>query len=141
MVRGSPQRFHSARVRQTSARASSLLRKLTCIRHPGSIIKASISSTATVGRGLGMIRTLSNAFASQMLELEHQGADLDQRKRVFSTSSLMMAAIDGDITNGKVELGQSAGLVDSIEDAGELVGRIAREYLEAIGRLPAVASA
>jgi enoyl-[acyl-carrier protein] reductase II len=112
--------------------------------HPAykeALIKASISSTATVGRGLGMIRTLSNAFASQMLELEHQGADLDQRKRVFSTSSLMMAAIDGDITNGKVELGQSAGLVDSIEDAGELVGRIAREYLEAIGRLPAVASA
>jgi enoyl-[acyl-carrier protein] reductase II len=84
--------------------------------HPAykeALINAAVSSTTTVGRDLGMIRTLSNAFAVRMLELEREGADIDRRRTVFSASTLMMAALYGDTTNGKVELGQSAGLVDT----------------------------
>jgi enoyl-[acyl-carrier protein] reductase II len=107
--------------------------------YKSALVEASVNSTMTVGRDIGMIRALSNVFSRKIADLERQGADLDQRKTAFSASTLVMAALQGDTENGKVELGQSAGLVDGIEDAGSLVGRIAREYLQTVGRLPTLA--
>ncbi|WP_204276723.1 hypothetical protein, partial [Klebsiella aerogenes] len=76
------------------------------------VLAAGIAGTRTVGRGLGMIRKLSNGFAERMVALETAGASLDERKAVFAAHSLKMAALDGDVAEGKVEAGQSAGLVD-----------------------------
>ena len=58
------------------------------------------------------------------------------RKAAFGAGSLKMAALDGDMVEGKVEAGQSAGLVNDLVPAGELVLRIAKEYLDAVGRMP-----
>lgn len=110
--------------------------------HPSykeAVLGASIASTRTVGHGLGMIRTLSNAFAERMQDLETTGAALEQRRAAFGGSSLKMAALDGDVTEGKVEVGQSAGLIDDLIPAGALVRRIAQEYLDVVARLPRAA--
>lgn len=100
------------------------------------VLDAGIASTRTVGRGLGMIRTLANPFAERMLSMEAAGADLPERKTAFAASTLKMAALEGDVAEGKVEAGQSAGLVDDLVPAGELVLRIAREYRDVLARLP-----
>ena len=100
------------------------------------VLVAGIAGTRTVGRGLGMIRTLANPFADRMLELEAAGAGLDERKAVFGASTLKMAAFEGDVAWGKVEAGQTAGLVQDLVPAGDLVRRIADEYLAATARLP-----
>jgi enoyl-[acyl-carrier protein] reductase II len=100
------------------------------------VLEAGITSTRTVGRGLGMIRMLANSFTERMLALEAEGAALDDRKTVFAASSLKMAALEGNIAEGKVEAGQSAGLVGDLVPAGELVRRIAQEYLDTVARLP-----
>ncbi|MBN8943254.1 MAG: nitronate monooxygenase [Rhizobiales bacterium] len=107
--------------------------------HPAykqAVLAAGTTGTRTVGRGLGMIRTLSNTFAERMVALETAGASLDERKAVFAAHSLKMAALDGDVAEGKVEAGQSAGLVGDLVPAGELVRRIAWEYLQTVERLP-----
>ena len=100
------------------------------------VLDAPIAGTRTVGRGFGMIRMLDNAFAARMQAMELAGAPVDDRKAVFAGSSLKQAAFDGDMAEGKVEAGQSAGLVDDLVPAGELVRRIAREYCAAIAGLP-----
>ncbi len=100
------------------------------------VLAAGVADTRTVGRGLGMIRTLANPFAERMLALEAAGAGLEERKAAFGAGSLKMAALDGDMVEGKVEAGQSAGLVNDLVPAGELVRRIAQEYLDAVGRMP-----
>jgi enoyl-[acyl-carrier protein] reductase II len=110
--------------------------------HPAykaAVLGASIASTRTVGRGLGMIRTLANAFAERMQGLETDGAALEERRAAFGGSSLKMAALDGDVAEGKVEMGQSAGLIDDLVPAGDLVRRIAQEYLDAVAHLPRAA--
>ncbi len=100
------------------------------------VVRATIDGTRTVGRELGMIRTLANAFTERMQVLEIAGAPLEDRKAAFGASTLKMAALEGNIAEGKVEAGQAVGLVNDMLPAGDLVHRIAREYLEAVARLP-----
>ncbi|POF27947.1 NAD(P)H-dependent flavin oxidoreductase [Roseibium marinum] len=100
------------------------------------VIDAGVADTRTVGRGLGMIRTLSNDFAEEMAALELAAAPEERRRAVFSASTLKMAAFDGDLARGKLEAGQSAGLVGRLMPAGEIVAEIARDYAVCIGDLP-----
>ncbi len=100
------------------------------------VLAAGIGATRTVGHGLGLIRTLSNPFAERMAALEAEGAPIEERRTTFAAATLKAAALDGDVAEGKLEAGQSAGLVDALVPAGELVTRIAREYLEAVAGLP-----
>lgn len=100
------------------------------------VLAAGIADTRTVGREIGMIRTLRNAFSDEMEKLEAAGAPLDERKSVFVASTLKDAALNGDVVRGKLEAGQSAGLIDDIVPAGALVKRIAEEYAAVVARLP-----
>jgi enoyl-[acyl-carrier protein] reductase II len=100
------------------------------------VLAAGIAGTRTVGRGLGMIRTLANPFTECMQELEAQGASLSDRKDVFAASTLKMAAFEGNVEWGKVEAGQAVGLVHDLVPAADLVRRIADEYLDAVARFP-----
>lgn len=104
------------------------------------VLAAGISDTRAVGREIGVIRALRNEFTDEMEHLEIGGASLAERKRVFAASTLKHAAFDGDIRRGKVEAGQSAGLVDDIVPAEMLVRRIAEEYMTAVARMPVVAN-
>ena len=59
-------------------------------------------------------------------------AELDA---LFKTSSLKQAALEGDVEWGKVEAGQSAGLVDDILPAAEVMRRLVAQLEEARQRL------
>ncbi|GAA1278752.1 enoyl-[acyl-carrier-protein] reductase FabK [Pseudonocardia aurantiaca] len=109
--------------------------------HPdykAAVVRAAIDDTRTVGNGLGVIRALANDFTDRMGELEASAADIDVRRKAFQGSTLRDAALHGDVTDGKVEAGQSAGLVDAIMPAAAIVNRIVTEYREAIRTLPRV---
>ncbi|WP_410664576.1 NAD(P)H-dependent flavin oxidoreductase [Amycolatopsis sp. lyj-84] len=106
--------------------------------HPdykAAVVAAGIDSTRTVGRDLGLIRALANDFTDRMTELEDSAADVERRRAVFAASTLRDAALDGDLKNGKVEAGQSAGLVTDVLPAAEIVRRIVEEYDAAVERL------
>ncbi len=108
--------------------------------HPAykdAILRAGPDDTRTVGTGFGMIRALSNAFTDRMTALEQAAAPQEERRQIFAAATLKAAALDGDMTGGKLEAGQSAGLVDGIEPAADIVHRIAAEYLDAAGAPPA----
>lgn len=100
------------------------------------VLNAGTSDTRTVGSGLGMIRAIGNRFTDRMLELEGKGVDIETRKAVFLASSLKMAAFDGDVVEGKMEAGQSTGLVDRLMPAAEVVAEIAADYATAWDALP-----
>jgi len=105
------------------------------------VVSASVGDTMVVGRGFGVIRVLRNRFAEEMAAAERAGRPDDQRRELFQQSSLKLAAFDGDTEGGKVEAGQSAGLVDDIRPAAEIVARLVDEYRIATSRLPGVTSA
>jgi enoyl-[acyl-carrier protein] reductase II len=99
------------------------------------VLAAEVHETAFVGRGLAPIRQLVNAFSKKYLELESSAAPLADREALFKQHSLKQAALDGDVDWGKVEAGQSAGLVHDIVPAAELVKRLVKEMEEARRRL------
>ncbi|MEV6909184.1 nitronate monooxygenase family protein [Amycolatopsis sp. NPDC051071] len=106
--------------------------------HPdykAAVVAAGIDSTRTVGRELGVIRALANDFTDRMTELENSAADVERRRDTFTASTLRDAALDGDLKNGKVEAGQSAGLVTDVLPAADIVRRIVEEYDAAVARL------
>ncbi|MET9263250.1 nitronate monooxygenase [Amycolatopsis sp. NPDC004079] len=100
------------------------------------VLAAGVDGTRTVGRGFGVIRALSNDFTARMAELEASGAEESLRRKVFQASSLKDAALHGDVATGKVEAGQSAGLITEVLPAAEIVARITEEYAAVVRRLP-----
>jgi len=99
------------------------------------VLAAEVDQTAFVGRGLAPIRQLSNAFSKKYGDLEAAGAPMAEREALFRQHSLKQAALEGDVAWGKVEAGQSAGLVHDIVPAGELVRRLVAEMEAARRRL------
>jgi enoyl-[acyl-carrier protein] reductase II len=99
------------------------------------VLASDVDQTALVGRGRLPIRQLNNAFARKYAAAERAGASVEELEALFNTSSLKQAALEGDVEWGKVEAGQSAGLVDEILPAAEVMRRLVAEAEEARRRL------
>ena len=94
------------------------------------VLAADVHDTCLVGPASLPIRQLKNAFTQNF-----DAARPDEREALFKTSSLKKAALEGDVQWGKVEAGQSAGLVDDILPAAELMKRLVEELEQARRRL------
>lgn len=99
-------------------------------KYKQAILAADVDGTTLVGPRALPIRLLRNAFTEKF----HASAAPDQ-DALYKAASLKQAALEGDVANGKVEAGQTAGLVDDIVPAGELFGRLVAEVDEARRRL------
>ena len=102
------------------------------------VLAAEVEGTALVGRGGQPIRQLKNAFSAKYEAAERAGVSNEELERLFDESSLKRAAFDGDVEWGKVEAGQSAGLVDEILPAAEVMRRLVAEAEDARRRLAAL---
>ena len=99
------------------------------------VLAADVGDTAFVGRGLHPIRQLKNAFSAKYESAERRGASREELDAIFESTSLKRAALEGDVEWGKLEAGQSAGLVTDIVPAGELLKRLVAEMEQARRRL------
>jgi enoyl-[acyl-carrier protein] reductase II len=102
------------------------------------VLAADVHQTTLVGRGGLPIRQLRNAFSARYEAAERLGAGKAELEEIFKSASLKQAALDGDVEWGKVEAGQSAGLVDEILPAAEVMRRLVAELEEARRRLAAL---
>ena len=102
------------------------------------VLAADVGDTTLVGRGGLPIRQLKNAFSKEYERAERSGASPSDLDLLFKKHSLKQAALDGDVEWGKVEAGQSAGLVDEILPAAEIMRRLVSEVEEARRRLAAL---
>ena len=94
------------------------------------VLAAEVQDTCLVGPASLPIRQLKNAFTKKF-----ESAREDEREALFNGTSLKKAALEGDVEWGKVEAGQSAGLIDDIVPAAELFRRLVKETEEARRRL------
>jgi enoyl-[acyl-carrier protein] reductase II len=99
------------------------------------VINADVEGSTLVARGRLPIRQLRNKFAEKFNAAERAGASQAELDEIFKAASLKQAALEGDVEWGKVEAGQSAGLVTEILPAAELVRRLVAELEQARQRL------
>jgi enoyl-[acyl-carrier protein] reductase II len=99
------------------------------------VLAADVDGTALVGPAGLPIRQLKNAFSRKYQEAKRSGASDEELESIFSSASLKQAALDGDVEWGKVEAGQSAGLVDEILPAAQVMRRLVAELEAARARL------
>jgi enoyl-[acyl-carrier protein] reductase II len=98
-------------------------------------LAAGIADTTLVGRGKLPIRVLKNDFTREFEAAERSGASAQDLATLNASRSLKMAAFDGDIDQGKVEVGQSVGLIDELLPAAQVVERLIAEFEAAVARL------
>jgi enoyl-[acyl-carrier protein] reductase II len=98
-------------------------------------LAAGIADTTLVGRGKLPIRVLKNDFTREFEAAERSGASAQDLATLSASRSLKMAAFDGDIDQGKVEVGQTVGLIDDLLPAAQVVERLIAEFEAALARL------
>ena len=98
-------------------------------------LAAGIADTTLIGRGKLPIRVLKNDFTREFEAAERSGASAQDLATLNASRSLKMAAFDGNIDQGKVEVGQSVGLIDELLPAAQVVERLIAEFEAAVARL------
>lgn len=102
------------------------------------VAEAGIADTVLAGRGNLPVRCVRNDFTASVLAAEAAGlpaADPERWAELLSGATLKQAALHGDVAMGKVEAGQSAGLIANIAPAAEVMGQLVREMEAAMARL------
>jgi len=104
-------------------------------KYKRAVLDADVEGTALVGRGHHPIRQLKNAFSEKYAAAERAGASAQELDALFDQYSLKQAALKGDVEWGKLEAGQSAGLIDEILPAAEVMRRLIADAEAARKRL------
>lgn len=105
-----------------------------CTAHPDykdAVIRAKERSTVVTGLAGGHpVRVLDNKLAKEFAALDRRGAPPEEFDRL-GAGKLKAAAIDGDIENGSVMIGQVAGMITEIKPVAAIIDEI-------IGDIPRV---
>jgi len=113
-----------------------------CIVHPNyknAVLKAKERSTVVTGISGGHpVRVLDNRLAKEFAALDRRGAPQEEFDRL-GTGRLKAAAVNGDIENGSVMIGQVAGMINEIKPAAAIIAEIVdgiQQVLAGLDRLP-----
>ncbi len=99
------------------------------------VLKTRVHETLMVGRSMQPVRMINNAFAQAVIQAEKDGLDQDQISELFKHGTLKKAALEGDMQWGKVELGQSAGLIEDVLSVKALMAQLVQELNNATQRI------
>lgn len=109
-----------------------------CIVHENykmAIINAKDRDALVAGRSTGHpVRALKNKLMKELIKIEKEGADssfIDEK----GVGALKKSVIDGDVDNGSVMAGQSAGMVKDIKSCRDIIEDMMNEANDLISNL------
>lgn len=96
-------------------------------RYKECILKAKDIDTKVTGRSTGHpVRCLRNKMTREYLKLEAEGVGFEKLE-MMTVGGLRRAVVDGDVENGNVMAGQSAGMVSEILTCKEVIEKLVSE--------------
>ena len=98
------------------------------------IIKATDTDSVVTGllSGHGGVRSLKNEFTTRYLAAETDGVTTPEERTKISQGTNKRAAIDGDVVNGAVQVGQALNRLVAIEPAHTIVQTVMNEAIISI---------
>jgi enoyl-[acyl-carrier protein] reductase II len=71
---------------------------------------------------------IKNKFFNDLQSLYQKGTNVDELKELLGRARAKKGMFEGDLEEGELEIGQIAGLIDSIQPAAEIVEEIITEF-------------
>lgn len=99
------------------------------------IVHSKPDSTFLMMKQLVPVRLLKNPFYEEIKALEARCAPPDEIAAHLGKGRAKSGMLDGDLTNGELEIGQVCAAVRDIPSCAELVARLEKEYSAAVAHL------
>ncbi|RXT07149.1 nitronate monooxygenase family protein [Ammoniphilus sp. CFH 90114] len=97
------------------------------------LVDATDDSTLVMARSIGNVfRVARSPFAEKVVEYEKTGPTVQELLPYIKGSNNRIAAIEGKMQEGWVNCGQSAGMIESIESAADIVQKVAKEAIDVL---------
>jgi enoyl-[acyl-carrier protein] reductase II len=96
------------------------------------IVKAKDGATQLTLKDVTPVRLIKNKFYNEINEAIIKGATLNQQKEILGRGRAKKGMFEGELDEGELEIGQIAGLIDSIDPVSEIIKNIISEYEQAI---------
>ncbi len=100
------------------------------------IVKAGDDDTVLTLIKIGPTRMIVNPYAKRLRSAEASGADEETLKALRDVNRAKRGIFEGDVAEGMLEAGQSAGLIRDIPTVEEVFRRMLEEYEAQRRRLP-----
>jgi enoyl-[acyl-carrier protein] reductase II len=103
------------------------------------ILRAKEGDTVLTGVICGdAVRQLPNKLSDRLLQIEKECTveEATQRIQEMATDSLRKAAVDGNIDEGCVTVGQVIGMLNKRQSAKEIISELVSEYTAILKRAP-----
>jgi len=81
------------------------------------------------------VRLIKNDFFKKIYQLELQGADSDELKTLLGRGRAKKGMFEGDLSDGELEIGQVAAIIDEILPVNKIIENLIEEYRMAKMRL------
>lgn len=101
------------------------------------LVEANDTASIITGRKLNMLRSLKNDFTVRMFQAERDGASNEDLFAIVGDehNRAELGMVDGDVSEGVLEAGQSSGLVRDVLTVAQLFDKLKAEYTEAVKSL------
>lgn len=83
---------------------------------------------------LAPTRLIKNEFYEQVNTLENQGADTETLKALLGKGRAKQGIFEGDMTEGELEIGQIASMLNTEENVAEIMQDLIRDYRQCLTR-------
>ncbi|MDZ7373291.1 MAG: nitronate monooxygenase [candidate division KSB1 bacterium] len=120
---------------QVGTRFAATVEANCSIYYKNAIVRAEDAATVVVTRSLIPTRVIRNALAEQLLRAEQRGAQEPQLREILQEGRARMAIVDGELAEGLIEAGQSAGLVKSLRTVELVFEDFLEGYVKVLRRL------
>ena len=95
------------------------------------IVKAKDGATMLTLKEVTPVRLIKNKFFNQIQEAIINGATIEEQQLILGKGRAKKGMFEGDLIEGELEIGQVAGLIDSIEPVSKIIETIMNEYHQA----------
>lgn len=99
------------------------------------VISLKEGETELVLKQLAPVRMVKNEFYLQVKRAEMRGASIEELRILLGRGRAKKGMFEGDMTEGELEIGQIAALVDVIKPAAQIVDEIWQEFRQEFDRL------